>query len=209
MYETFLTVGDNPAQVLYTSDLDGGGTWFGQDYIEVLKNRYPDRTFPKCYEWCSGPGFIGYAILANGLSETICFTDIHDPAILATEQSAKVNGWEDRVTAYLLKDLALLPSYERFDLVVSNPPHFQKTVSYDSNRNRLCTDLGWQAHKNFYKNIKQHLTNDGIILIQENVKQSTIDDFKDFIDTAGLEITDSFPSQNFENIYYIEVQHKK
>ena len=72
--------GPRGLNVYYDSWMEGGGTWFGQEYIELIKQRYT-RTFEKCYEWCSGPGFIGFGILDHELCKKVCLSDIYEPAI--------------------------------------------------------------------------------------------------------------------------------
>jgi hypothetical protein len=57
-YLQFVTTGEHKIEVFYKIELDGGGTTFGQDYLPVIKDCYPDRVFNRAYEWCSGPGFI-------------------------------------------------------------------------------------------------------------------------------------------------------
>lgn len=215
----FRTRGPTDYVVFYTQEMEGGGTWFGQEYIEVLKTRYPDRVFERCYEWCSGPGFIGYALLDHGVCKTLCLSDIYDPAIQLAQLTSKFsrNQCADRVTAYLFRDLALLPNYEQFDLVVANPPHHptgnQETLTISDNI-RIEQDPEWQSHRNFFQHIKNHLSPDGIILLQENAVGSTAESFQEFIDAAGLKICDSFPSPNYyldneyTKIYYLEVTHK-
>lgn len=208
---------ESASSIFYTKETDGGGSWFGQEYIDIIKHRYPTKVFNNCYEWCSGPGFIGYSILANNLCNNLWLTDIYYPAILLAKETAlhSTNKWNNNVTIYLLEDLALLPTTAMFDLIVSNPPHFVDTVSEDSNRNRICTDLNWTAHKNFFANIKSHLSKDGIILLQENMLGSTIESFSPFIEAAGLKITDWFKSDNWfkedsrPQIYYIEIMHNE
>lgn len=152
--------------------------------------------------------------------------------------------FRDRVHAHLIDDLALLPNSQMFDLVVANPPHFSAKIStklqllnhlYCSNTtseqkekistihglwsdhdntSRITVDKDWQAHKNFYKNIKSHLAPDGVILMQENAAGSNVKEFEPMIDQAGLEITDVFVDDEYENfipslkIYYIEIKLK-
>lgn len=202
----FVCNGLKPITVLYTDETDGGGTGFGQDYIPALKRKYPDKKFSRTVEWCSGPGFIGFSLLSHKLCDTLCLTDLYDPAIELAKTTAINNDCAEQVTTYLLKDLSLLPSHEQFDLVVSNPPHFNNKVSRLVNTNRICSDINWEAHKNFFNNIKSHLAPDGIILLQENYEGSTPDSFKPFIEDAGLQITDCFNSVG--TFYFLEIKSK-
>ena len=109
--------------MFYTPEMDGGGSWFGQEYADIIREYYPGRTFKRCYEWCAGPGFIGFNILDHGLAESLCLSDIYDPAVELCKRTAKHSNNQHRVSAYLFRDLDLLPAREQFDLVVANPPH--------------------------------------------------------------------------------------
>jgi len=219
----FFSNGERKLNIFHSDGLDGGGTTYGQEYIDLIKQRYSGRTFQKCYEWCSGPGYIGYGLLDHKLCETLCLSDIHDPALLYAEETKYYppNHCESLVDLYLLKDLSLLPKDQKFDLIVSNPPHangFDDEDSWFSNNNRLTSDINWEAHRNFFFNIKDHLLPDGIILLQENYAGSTVETFSQWIQNAGLKITDTFDSpkyyQDFDEntwpkikIYYIEIRH--
>ena len=200
--------GKLPITVFYTDDTEGGGQHFGQDFISKIKIKYPNRKFSKVFEWCSGPGFIGFSLLSHGICDKLCLTDLHNPALELLDQTINYqeNNCSDLVSTYLLKDMGLLPAHEMFDLVVSNPPHYNKNVSQLENANRICSDINWQSHKNFFNNIKSHLMPNGIILLQENYKGSTPDSFKSFIDNSGLQITDCFNS--VESKYFLEIKLK-
>jgi methylase of polypeptide subunit release factors len=134
-------------------------------------------------------------------------SDLYNPAIELAELTATYseNNCKDLVSAYLMKDLSLMPSHEMFDLVVANPPHVKTNVSILANTNRICTDLEWRAHKNFFQHIKSHLQPDAIVLLQENKDGSTVKDFEDMVKHAGLKITDCFNSA-IDPFYYIEIQ---
>jgi len=45
-------------------NLDGGGSTFGQDFIPVLRARGMPKV-QRTFEWCSGPGFIGFSLLGR------------------------------------------------------------------------------------------------------------------------------------------------
>jgi hypothetical protein len=225
----FITTGPRKLNVFYLAGQNGGGTGFGQDYISVINKKYPNRVFHKAYEWCAGPGFIAYSLLDHGICKNICLSDIHDPALLCAEETMMYvsNQVKNNVSIYLLKDLALLPRHEMFDLVVANPPHapvYEVEHLLTDNRNRITSDINWEAHRNFFANIKNNLTDDGVILLQENHAGSTLEDFLPFIENSGLKVTDHFLSTNWyesdkdhtdpatwpvNKIYYIELQHNK
>lgn len=210
----FITTGSQQIKVQHDSWMDGGGTWFGQEYVDIIKQRYPERVFERCYEWCSGPAFIGFGILDHGLCKGLCASDIYPEAIQAVEQTIKVNQLTN-VSAYATGTVAGLPEHEKFDLVVANPPHFLACPGND-NYQRIAVDQDWAAHREFFENIGKHLLPGGIILLQENQAGSLNreQDFEPFITAAGLEITAVIdspahydPTQHTQ-IYYIEIRQK-
>ena len=48
--------------ISYRSELDEGGTEFGQQFIPFLKSRGMPK-LKRAFEWCCGPGFIGFSML--------------------------------------------------------------------------------------------------------------------------------------------------
>lgn len=213
----YKTTGQHGITVFYDSWMDGGGMWFGQDYIDVIRDCYPNRTFNRGYEWCSGPGFIGFGLLDHGICQGLCLSDMYEPAIDRANETIAYppNGCGDRVTAYATAFVADLPEFEQFDLVVSNPPHFLECPGND-NIQRIKVDENWQAHREFFINIKHHLAPNGVILLQENQAGSLNreQDFAADIESAGLKITKVFDSQKYytpndhTQIYYIELTHQ-
>src|SRR6476646_6270546 len=85
--------------VNYVPEIDGGGMTFGQQFLKVL----PPRTgrVKHAFEFCAGPGFIGFAMLAAGLCERLTLADVNPAAVRACEQTIRENGLGDRVKVYL------------------------------------------------------------------------------------------------------------
>ena len=108
-------------EVVYTEELDGGGGRYGQDYIDFVTTRLGPRG--RAFEWCAGPGLIGFSLLGHGLCETLCLADVNPAAVEACEETVRRNGLEDVVDVYLSDGLDDIPAHERWDLVVGNPPH--------------------------------------------------------------------------------------
>lgn len=206
-YEVFTSSGKHSLKVFYSPELDGGGTTYGQEFIELIKARYPGVTFERCFDWCSGPGFIGISILDHELAKSICLVDCWEPAIAFAEYSILENNLTT-VTPYLLKDISLLPEHEMFDLVVGVPPSHQTAHHVSYHDNRITADVNWLTHKNFFKNIKKHLSPNGVILLQEHRAGSKQSDFESFILDAGLKITDHFYSKQCNYLYYLEIKHE-
>jgi methylase of polypeptide subunit release factors len=220
----------NDIDVYYTNETNGGGEAFAEDYCNIVDGLYGDRVFENALEWCSGPGFIGYAMLATGLCNRITFNDIHQPALDMAELTKSKNTlYSDKISIYQGSTLESIPESEKFDLVVANPPHYlskylaSQSLGFDrlgmqiGPRNaEILVDENWKAHTDFYKHIKTRLAPNGIILIQENQAGSTnrAGNFMHMVENAGLKIIREISSlkhydtKTAMQIYYIEVTHK-
>ncbi len=74
------------------------------------------------FEYCAGPGFIGFCLLANNLCDRLTLADINPAAVEYVKHTIKKNRLEDRVTVYTTDSLRDIPLDEQWDVVVSNPP---------------------------------------------------------------------------------------
>jgi tRNA1(Val) A37 N6-methylase TrmN6 len=191
-------------RVSYKPHLDGGGREFGQDFIPFLRRRGMPRQ-GRVFEWCAGPGFIGFSLLGHGLADTLCLADINPAAVAASQRTVRDNGLTDRVQIYLSDNLAGIPSNERFDLVVSNPPHFAEDFARDFARgDRRAHDPGWRIHRDFFNNIGRFLNPGGMIVLQENNQGSMADTFRAMIQEAGLRVVfvDGERPREVDPVYY-------
>src|SRR3954467_4779077 len=84
--------------VNYTPELDGGGMTFGQQYLEVIREKL--GRVGHAFEYCAGPGFIGFSLLANGLCDKLTLADINPEAVKAVRATIAENRLEGRVTVY-------------------------------------------------------------------------------------------------------------
>jgi len=178
--------------VHYLPILDGGGQLFGQDYIPVVK-----KLFGKVRSLCefgSGPGFIGFSLLAHSLCDRLCLIDVNPLAIEACKRTIKANHLEKRVHAYISTGLQRIPKDEQWDLVVSNPPHFDGKMMGEKD-DILFIDPHWQIHKKFYGSVHSHLKKNGSVLFVENAQGSEVSMFLDMIREGGLEFVKTFRYQ--------------
>jgi Methyltransferase small domain len=183
-------------------DLDGGGAGFGQDYIRVLRELGIPHV-GRLYEWCAGPGYIGYSLLAHGFCDHLTLADINPVAVAAAKETAAFNGIESAVSIYLSKGLDEIPATEKWDLVVSNPPHF---LDWKGPSNLRSEDAGWEIHKAFYANVKRFMNPGGHTLIQENAQGSKDEDFIPMIRAGGGEYLKTLPGPDIAaggRMYYI------
>jgi tRNA1(Val) A37 N6-methylase TrmN6 len=191
-------------RVSYKKHLDGGGSSFGQDFIPVLRGRRMPKV-ARAFEWCAGPGFIGFSLLAHGLCETLCVADLNPEAVAACRRTIARNRLEAKVTAYLSDNLKNIPAPEQWDLVVSNPPHF-----LDEGIGHLrYHDPDWRVHRGFFGSVASHLKPGGVVVLQENNRGSTVDTFRRMIADAGLQIVfvqDCAPEKTpHDHMYYVGI----
>lgn len=169
-------------RVSYKRHLDGGGSTFGQNYIPLLRDWGMPRQ-ARAFEWCSGPGFIGFSLLAHGLCDALCLADINPEAVSACRRTVAENRLTNKVCVYQSDNLENIPSSECWDLVVGNPPHFD--WSPESGDVRVC-DPGWNIHRGFFGSIGRFLKPNGVILLQENNRGSTAATFSRMIEEFGF-----------------------
>jgi tRNA1(Val) A37 N6-methylase TrmN6 len=190
--------------VSYKPHLDGGGSTFGQEFIPVLRARGMPKQ-KRAYEWCAGPGFIGFSLLAHGLCETLCLADVNPEAVAACRRTVAANRLAECVAVYHSDNLKQMPASERWDLVVSNPPHF-----VDSGQGQIrYHDPQWSVHRGFFEAVGRHLNPGGVIVLQENNTGSTAADFTEMIAQNGLTVVfvqDCSPQRTPDSrMYYIGI----
>jgi len=194
-------------RVQYMDHLDGGGSYYARDFMFYLRNRGMPKQ-ARTFEWCAGPGFIGFLLLGAGLTETLCLADINPEAVAACRRSIKDNALAARVNVYQSDNLANIPQSEQWDLVVGNPPWFSDECVGDLLRH----DPDWRIHRTFFAQIGRHLKPGGIIILLENTAGSTSETFRDMISSAGLEIVFvEFGSKRrtpFKQIYYLGIARR-
>lgn len=172
---------DSKIVVEYPRALDGGGLDFKNDLIEIIK-KSGTHSYKRAFEWCAGFGVLGFEMLGLGYCNHIVFSDYYPKAIENCLKTAKDNNLENYVTGYVTPTIAGLPENEVFDLIVSNPPHsasweeFVETTENDPdakpetylNSARLVVDKDWTIHREFFLNIRKHLTATADIYLIEN-----------------------------------------
>lgn len=206
----------NGLDVYYTNETNGGGDHFALEYIDVIRDWY--ECVDNALEWCSGPGFIGYGLLASGLCKNISFNDMYDPAIQMLEQTKSNSKYMKNISIHRGNNLDSMERNNQFNLVVGNPPHWKdnelasRSLGFDITEHKhiqeILVDQNWEAHKSFYKNMKTLLHPNGTIVLQENAQGSSPDDFNEIVKEAGLKIKSYANSVKYDDIYYLVVEHE-
>lgn len=156
-------------KVYYLFELNGGGMTFVSDYQKLVKEKF--KGLENLCEFASGPGFIGFSLLAFGLCKKLSLVDINPLAVEACKKTISSNGLENKVRVFLSDGFKNVPKSEKWDLVVGNLPHFNGTKS-DYIKSRIFIDPGWAIHKNFYRDVGKYLNPGASILLVENYKGS-------------------------------------
>jgi len=103
----------------------------------------------------------------------------------------------------LSDSLSAIPDIERWDLVVSNPPHFKD----NHNKSIKHFDKDWEIHNSFYTQVGAFLNPGASILIQENFEGSDQGDFNEMIASNGLTKCRSFVSSEPYKYSYIDTYY--
>lgn len=176
-------------RIAWTDDLDGGGSSFGRSFVPVTRHLFGKTG--RAFEFCAGPGFIGFYLIAEGLCDSLCLSDINPEAVALMEHTVEINGLGSRVSVYLSDGLKAIPESEKWDLVVSNPPHFFSESHEDHLNDLRRVDSQWHVHEEFYANVGRHLNRGASILFQENYMGSSEDTFAEMLRKNGLVLVDS------------------
>jgi SAM-dependent methyltransferase len=164
--------------IYYRHDLDGAGRLFAPHFVDFVRARHPHGA-GTIFEWCCGPGFIGFSLLAAGLCECLTLADINPRAIDCVRRSVKANGLGSRVRGYVSDNSDSLPDDERFDVVVANPPFYCNLNPLHPLYGQFKDDLrpndpGWLAHERFYATIGRHLNPGATLYIMEVEPETSV-----------------------------------
>lgn len=180
-----------------------GGLAFGRDYPRVLNELGIGRC-RRLFEFCAGPGYVGYSLLAAGWCEHLVLADIDGAAVDAARRTAAHNGLEDRVTVYESDVLDDIPESEQWDLVIGNPPHFLPDA--DRDLSLKVFDPDWQVHERFYAAAKWHVRPGGLVIMSENTAATDPDLFADMISRGGGNLVVNHPGTDIHGqpngLYY-------
>ena len=139
----------------------------------------------RLFEFCAGPAYIGYSLLANGFCERLTLADINPVSVEAARKTAEFNNIQHLVNTYVSDSLKQIPDSERWDLVVGNPPHFRAVAAGDETPPLLLVDPDWSLHRGFYRSAKQFMKPGGHVLLVENSEGSSERDFEPMIREGG------------------------
>ena len=199
---------ENGLIVNFPNHVDGGGYDLKDEIFSLLDRTGKDR-YNRALDWCSGYGPFGFDLLDKNKVDHVAFTDCYDVAIETCINNANANNIGDRVTGYTTDRISNVPANEKFDLVVANPPHSSTSAHIgDTTVNttlRMIVDEDYEAHQEFYANIRNYLTPDADVYITSG---SNMDYFVKWAALGGLVLMGFSPSMIIPNggIYHFKPQ---
>ena len=202
-------------------ELNGGGKILAPIFYKLLQG----QKVHTLYEWCAGPSWIGLWLLHKGICEELVVSDINPEAIKCVRKTAENNSYP--VRAYVSDNMKDIPSWEKFDIVVANPPNYVNIqTSHPSGYLRedlRPSDIDWKIHRDFYENIGSYLKENSRMYISEvglndteiylssggfyrNKKElydvrerKPVEDFKEMIKQNNLELNNIIPYTHMLN----------
>lgn len=176
---------NNVLNIYLTNNLEGGGDMYTQDVLNFVARNV--GKVDSVFEYCAGPGFMGFFLLAHDMCRTLSLADISPQAVKAMNMTVEENKLQDRVRVYQSDCLEAISADERWDFVVANPPWWltNKKVARWS---RILCDPDGRVHREFFENVGKHLKPGGSILLVEGGRYTQPDDFREMIETNGFEI---------------------
>ena len=220
------------SDIFYTPETNGGGDYFFGEYLNLVMENY--GRVHHLMEWCSGPGFIGYGMMACNVCDHLTLLDKFEPAVEVAKKTAENSFIKTidlvdtekvyhrrvfpRTTIYHSDTCSVLSDY-KLDLVVGNPPHFEckedaiKALSklggtplFNDHLSEILLDPNWDAHRDMFKEVSTRLSDNGTICLQLHSGGSSADTFRSMVEEAGMRITATFNSVQYDDIYYMEVK---
>lgn len=204
-------------KVFYTPALDGGGIMFSKQFIRFFKYHSYYHHFPKLLEWCSGPGFLGFAMLAEEICDELVLIDVNPAVEPCIQATIRENRLEGQVRYYISDNFKQVPPTEKFDLVVGIPPRYVNINPQHPRGPEFMNDLrardeDWHIHEEFYKEVGRRLNPGAHIFLsemepykqaiyipqQERIpfdirEEIPMDLFKEMMDEGGIQFVDAQP----------------
>jgi methylase of polypeptide subunit release factors len=181
-------------RVNYFPSLAGGGEAWADCFVQVVRKLF--GKVEKICEFASGPGFIGFSLLANDLCEKLTLVDVNPEAVRVCLSTVEENQLGDRVSIFGSNGLDAVPETERWNLVVMNPP-FEYCTRYDYEHTFAqgyytlrIFDPEWAIHRQFYKQVGRFLFPAGSVLAAEDWKFPGL--WRRMVEAAGLEFVKCF-----------------
>lgn len=147
----------------------------------------PVRKGEEMLEIGPGTGAIAITAIYNGASKVTAI-DINPSAVENTQENINLHGMHDRVEVRQGDLYDALKNGEKFDTIFWNTPFGLVEDKGISNLEKSVYDPGYKATERFIKEGRQHLKNDGRLLIGFSSTLGRLDLLKQFAEQAGFDL---------------------
>ena len=180
--------------LLYYENLSAGGEIHSAYIIDIIQQT-GRKHYNRAHEWCCGLGAIGFELLGRQVCDHITLSDKFLPAIISCNFTAAANKIQHCTETYIVNEFDNLPTTNKWDLVVADPPHFGE-IPKDLNANedgiRQVVDTNWNSHRIFFQTISKYVSDDADIYLFEGCYGSSPATFIDMIASSGLDLIDVY-----------------
>lgn len=199
---------ENGIVLNFPNHVDGGGFEIKHEMFDLIESTGKEH-YTRAFEWCSGPGQYGFDLLDKKKADHVVFSDCYKIATETCTTNALENNISNKVTVYTTDKISTIPTTEKFDLVVANPPHTDTAANLSSgpglnNTIRMIVDENYEAHKEFFANIRKYLTPDADVYITSG---TTMNKFVNWAISGGLSFEGFKPTSTMAGgIYHFKPQ---
>ena len=189
------------------------GQLTGETASELIRERSLSNL--RVLDICCGVGIVGLTMLSCLRDEKriahMSFGDINIFNIVSVRNTVSradpaALGNAD-IEISLSDNLTGMSPRNQFDLIVSNPPHFDIRSVDETKLNPVglgSVDPGWIFHRDFYASVHDYLSDDGEIWFLENSDGASEATLLPFIEAnAGLEYVTSFPDRRDPTFFWM------
>lgn len=178
------------------------GEMTGASAADLVRAR--NRSDLTVLDICCGIGLVGLSMLVRLRDENrithMAFADIN---IFNVNSVKKTLGRADpaklgnaTTETFLSDQLASIPASGQFDIIVSNPPHFDAAPFSEGALDPVelgNADPSWEFHRSFYRSAHKYLKPGGEVWFFENGEAASVDLLLPFIkENPELEFVESF-----------------
>jgi len=193
------------------------GEMVAKGAIRMIKERQLKEL--RILDICCGVGVIGLTIFLNLKKEVnfkrIAFSDINIFNLRSLRETLEKNNIQKKQFSIYLSDCLMhIPTYEKFDIIVSNPPHFAEGIHPKKMPTILADELGaydpdWSFHQSFYRQCHNYLTEKGEVWFLENSSAGNEETFLPFIKANDqLEYIETFKESLIPHFYWMITRRK-
>lgn len=166
-------------------------------------------------DMCCGAGLVGLTMLAAlpepGVIKRLSFADINIFNISSVDKTLnnldRSRYGHVEFETLLSMNLSAIPARGQFDLIVSNPPHFDALPFTETMLNPVTlgsVDPGWTFHRDFYATVHEYLAPGGEVWFLENGDGASEALLRPMIDdNPQLRYVESFPEKRDPTFFWM------